>query len=113
MSKHEKPAWQRTIDEGRYWDEDEAREALAAWRQSGMSLRAFAHHHGTTEQRFSRWRLPPTLMPVWVREGGARRASGAAFALEVGVARIEVFDAERVGHDTLVALVRALAAVGA
>ena len=37
------------------WHEHHARQALAAWRASGLSVRAFGARHGVQEKRLHRW----------------------------------------------------------
>ena len=39
----------------RYWREEDARVVTEAWRQSGMSLSAFAERHGLHARRVARW----------------------------------------------------------
>lgn len=39
----------------RYWREEDARIALGAWRDSGMSLGCFAREVGLNVQRLRRW----------------------------------------------------------
>ena len=38
-----------------YWQEEDARAVVAAWRASGESLSAFARHHGVQRRRIARW----------------------------------------------------------
>jgi transposase-like protein len=38
------------------WTPEEAAQALAAWKQSGLELTAFALREGLDPQRLSRWR---------------------------------------------------------
>lgn len=40
----------------RQWREADAREALAAWKQSGLSLEAFAQSRGLSLSRLLRWK---------------------------------------------------------
>jgi transposase-like protein len=40
----------------RRWTEEEAKQALTAWAQSGLSLGAFATREGLDAQRLWRWR---------------------------------------------------------
>jgi len=37
------------------WHERHARQTLAAWRASGLSVRAFGARHGVQEKRLHRW----------------------------------------------------------
>lgn len=37
------------------WSEHHARQALSAWRASGLSVRTFARRHGVQEKRLYRW----------------------------------------------------------
>lgn len=37
------------------WHEHHARQALIAWRSSGLSVRAFGARHGVQEKRLHRW----------------------------------------------------------
>jgi transposase-like protein len=41
---------------GRRWTEREGREALAAWKGSGLSASGFARQHGLNPQRLLWWR---------------------------------------------------------
>ena len=41
---------------GRRWTEREGRQALAAWKDSGLSASAFARQHGLNSQRLLWWR---------------------------------------------------------
>jgi transposase-like protein len=41
---------------GRRWTEREERQALAAWKDSGLSASAFARQHGLNSQRLLWWR---------------------------------------------------------
>jgi transposase-like protein len=41
---------------GRRWTEREGRQALAAWKESGLSGSAFARRHGLNPQRLFWWR---------------------------------------------------------
>jgi transposase-like protein len=47
--QHRKSGWKQ-------WSAEEAREALRAWRDSGMSLNAFARRAGLSARRLSWWR---------------------------------------------------------
>ena len=37
------------------WSEHNARQALSAWRASGLTVRAFARRYGVPAQRLHRW----------------------------------------------------------
>ena len=41
---------------GKHWNETTAARMLAAWRESAMSMSAFARTHGVNAQRVSWWR---------------------------------------------------------
>lgn len=79
--------WERTILEGRRWDDGVARGAIAAWRRSGLSMVAFARRHGVSPQRLSWWRKRVE------DEGDARGVAPAPFVpvtLAVSTATVEV-----------------------
>jgi hypothetical protein len=52
----------------RYWSEAEARVVLAAYRASGLSLKAFARHTGLSARRVRGWRA---RMPAPLPSAGA------------------------------------------
>jgi hypothetical protein len=68
--------WAALSESGRAWTDDEARRILAAWRDSGESLRQFARSHGLTANRIRWWRArlepPPDRSKddVLVSDGG-------------------------------------------
>jgi hypothetical protein len=39
-----------------YWREADAKSVLGSWRESGLSLRAFALRHGLSLSRLGRWK---------------------------------------------------------
>ncbi len=51
----------------RRWTEDEARQVLVAWEESGLELTAFAIGEGLDPQRLTRWRrrLAATSSPTF------------------------------------------------
>jgi len=74
--------------EGR-WREAEARRALAAWRESGLSLAAWCEGEGLGYERVRRWRgrlgsgaRTAALLPVHV-VGGDRAPDSLSFELEL------------------------------
>jgi transposase-like protein len=53
------------------WSEEEAQQMLAQWRESGLSLTAFARRHGLQTQRLCFWKKrlgeePVRLLPATV-----------------------------------------------
>ena len=48
--------WRRSIRDGAFWTEDDAREALAECERSGESVAAFARRHGLVARRLYWWR---------------------------------------------------------
>ena len=73
------------------WTEVEARAVLAVWKKSGMSVDAFARHHGLTPQRVYWWRKKlvrpapngvPAVVPVHVVE--PRRGEPVTILLRTG-----------------------------
>lgn len=93
----------------RRWSEADGRAAVEAWRDSGLSIAAFARRHGFDEQRIERWRgrineCEPgvSLVPVTV-------VQRAATALEVVVGTVVIRVAPGFDEPTLR---RVLAVVG-
>ena len=89
----ERDSW-RDVARGAYWHENDARQLVEAWRQSGQSQAQFCRAHGIAVARLSRWvaRLgKPTGMsfhPVRVAEVGR---GGEALVVELpGVATIRL-----------------------
>jgi transposase-like protein len=85
----------------RRWTEDDAREALAALAQSGLSLSAFAVREGLDRQRLDRWRrrfgasVAPAFEEVPRQEVGAAvagdaraRAEGQRFEIVLASGRV-------------------------
>jgi transposase-like protein len=106
----------RLKERGRRWGADEAREAIAQWRQSGQSASAFARARGFSAMRLSYWakRLSSDaavrFVPITVDEGAAR--SGAVIEVEHGGVKLRVREslgAEQVAQ-LCAALVRAVRA---
>ena len=107
----------------RWWKEEDALRVLAAWRASGVSVRAFAHQHGLGmkrmlwwKQRLASWRtreakekklLPARLVPV-VPIGLEPPAVSLAIRL-VGGAVVEVADTSAVEPEWVSRLMRGLA----
>ncbi len=108
------PVWKQKARDGRQWDESDAREALAAWAESGGTLSGFARRHGLTVQRLSWWRArmspdrPTALVPVSVTSAPLMSFATAAVSVTVGDARIDVEDPARVPPSWLAALVGAM-----
>jgi len=60
-----RPEITQAIRQSRYWRADDAAAVLAAAAASGLSLPAFAAHHGLRPQRLERWqRQLAAVQPV-------------------------------------------------
>lgn len=74
-------------------DRSEAAKAVQAWRDSGMSLRAFCERHGVDEQRLARWAknypAPPKFAEVVV-VSELPISKPSSLVIEVGQARVHV-----------------------
>ena len=109
-------SWRTTAARGGYWSEEEGREAVAAWRASGLSLRAFAARHGVSAPRLARWRdrtdegsKPPAFATLRVQEGASIALREAAVVrIDVGAVRVEISECERAPVAWIASLVRAL-----
>jgi hypothetical protein len=109
-SKKTDSVWAET---GRRWNEEDAREALAALDASGLSAEGFARAQGFSAQRLWWWRhrlasAPKhsgprraphhgaSLLPVVVRQRSVETQGAiercAVVSVRVGVARIDVED---------------------
>ncbi len=95
----------------RRWNEAEAKQVLAAWRESGLALRAFARLHGLQAQRLFFWKKrldgqpePMRLLPATVALCAPPQVS---LRLPEGVV-VELSDAAAVKPEWLVALTRGL-----
>ena len=103
----------RALAEKAYWDEDDGRRCMAAWRESGLSRAAFARESGIGAHRLRYWsqRLESepvaALVPVEVVGDLHEVPEGEAFEVAVGGGRVvrvpAAFD-----EAALVRLVRAL-----
>ncbi|MDX2026981.1 IS66 family insertion sequence element accessory protein TnpA [Microcella sp.] len=111
------PIWKQKARDGRHWDEDDARSALAHWAESGESLSGFARRHALSTQRLSWWRTrvsaegvtaTTSLLPVTVTAAPLVSFGGSAVSVRVGEVRIEVDDPSRVPTSWVAALVFAL-----
>ena len=100
---------------GQRWTEQEAREVLAAWKSSRLSMTAFARTHGLSGQRLSWWRkklddekAPAAeefrFAPVVLTGVGTRPAA----VVRVGGVEVDVHDPDKVSVEWLVALTRAM-----
>lgn len=100
------------------WTAVEARQVLAAWKASGLSVSAFAKRHGLGEQRVSWWKKrlaavdtpKPAFVPLVV---ASERSDGPA-PLVVRLAprpELEIRDPERVSPRWLATLLRELVEV--
>lgn len=100
------------------WREDDAREALAAWRASGLALSRFERETGLSSNRLRWWkrkageaRAPvkasePRFVPAVVTVSGG---AGAVATVHVtGGVSIEVADAAAVPAQWLAAVAREL-----
>ncbi len=108
-------SWEATAAEGRNWSEAEGFAAVAAWRASGLSLRAFAGCHGLTAQRIAWWRdrtsepvAPVGFAAVHVRRADDVVAAMAPVRVRVGEATVEIVDPSRVPSSWVASLVRDL-----
>lgn len=94
---------------GRRWDEADAREALKALSESGMSAPAFARQHGFSAQRLRSWRprlsesaagpaaSARLLVPLTVRGSAAPTGAQApVVVVRAGGAVMEIRDVESV-----------------
>lgn len=52
------------------WTEEDAKQVLAVWRESGLSARGFAREHGLDDQRLNWWRK---RLGNWKPKPDARR----------------------------------------
>jgi hypothetical protein len=78
------------------WTRTEAAKVVQAWRDSGMSHRAFCEHHELDDQRLERWAknfpTAPRLAEVVV-VGELPGSKSSPLVIELGQARVHV------GHD--------------
>ena len=110
MRHQEKPPARRGW---RQWTEVQAREALDAFRRSGLTASAFARQRGVSVHRLQYWRKrldaspPLTFLPVALpKESAARAPRGLEIVIGEAVLRVpEGSDVEHVAR-----LVAALAA---
>jgi transposase-like protein len=90
------------------WTEEEARDAIAAWSSSGMTVCAYAQQLGITAQKLYWWRqkiaarspassrprasatAPPPFVPVQVRASLAAGLGDAPIVITLGQLRVEV-----------------------
>jgi hypothetical protein len=104
--------------QGRRWRAEDARQVLAAWRESGESGRAFGRRYGFDAQRLSWWRkrleggegtkadesatrfIPATLVETLV----ARPAREAAIVVRLGGEVTVEIDSAAVSPSWLAAL---------
>ena len=102
---------------GQRWGAADGRRVLAAWRQSGLSLNAFAQEHGFVAQRLGWWKKKigdgsaveiARFVPVVVR-GAERATPGAVVVLRsrAGVT-VEVNDPGIVPVEWLIAVMNGL-----
>lgn len=99
------------------WKEPEAREALAAWRRSGLSAAAFSASRGFSEARLWYWsrrmgvEAPKkegavSFVPVMLGEAGRARQ------IEIERSGVVLRVREDLGVEQIARLVAALAGVG-
>lgn len=107
----------RDLADGHRWDEGDARVALRAWRDSGLSGKQFAAKHGFNPQRLFWWRKRlddaeavvegARLIPAEI-VGLAESASRAVVVRAPSGVTIEL-DSEVVSPSWVAALTRELA----
>lgn len=78
---------------GKRWSETEARELLASWEDSGLTLAAFARRRGCHPERLRRWKQklsrqasgaqPARLVPVEITGSIPASREGAASRIEL------------------------------
>lgn len=103
----------------RRWTDAEAEEVLTAWKDSGLSMSAFARTHDVSAQRLQWWKKKAArraamergkpadaevqFAPVVLTGVGSRPAA----VVRLGVLEVEVHDPDRVPAQWLVELVDA------
>jgi hypothetical protein len=82
-----------TVRLGR-WNEDDARQLLREWADSGVNLHRFARERGITPQRLAWWRrrlttgasAPVSFVPATVTVGSIGAPGGVVVRLPDGIA---------------------------
>jgi hypothetical protein len=108
------PLWQTKARHHIPWTATEAREAVAAWQTSGLSLRDFARSHGIAWQRLAQAKSrvlkieqpcgPAIFLPVTI---GETAMPSVPATLHLGALTIEVASLEVVSPAWLAQLIAA------